>query len=218
MIDIYYWPTPNGKKVTILLEELGIDYQIIPCNIGRGDQFTTDFLDISPNNRMPAMVDHDPEGGGEPIAVFESGAIMMYIAEKEGRFFPQDLRGKNEVIQWVMWQMGGPGPILGQIHHFVKFNPGKSSYAEERYLTEGKRLYGVLNKRLQDHEFIVGDYSIADIAIWPWISRFNWQTIDIAQYPNVTRWYSSVAARPAVQRGYHVPRKVNEIPMPGASE
>ena len=218
MIDLHYWPTPNGKKVTILLEECGMPYKMIPCHIGQGDQFTDEFLNICPNNRMPALVDHEPLGGGEPISIFESGAMMMYIAEKAGQFYPQDVRVRYDVNQWVMWQMGGPGPILGQIHHFVKFNPGKSSYAEERYLAEGKRLYGVLNKRLQDLEFVVGEYSVADIAIWPWISRFNWQTIDITQYPNVTRWYLSVAARSAVQRGYHVPRKVNEIPMPGSPE
>ena len=213
MIELYTWPTPNGRKISIALEELGLEYRAHSVDITKGEQRDPKFLTISPNSKIPAIVDTENNQ-----SLMESGAILLYLAQKCGQLIPKDASRYWEAVEWIMWQMGGPGPILGQVHHFVKFNPGKSLYAEERYLTEGKRLYGVLNQRLQDHEFIVRDYSIADIAIWPWISRFNWQTIDIVQYPNVTRWYSSVAARPAVQRGYHVPRKVNEIPMPGASE
>jgi len=213
VIELYTWPTPNGRKISIALEELGLEYTAHSIDITKGEQRDPKFLAISPNGKIPALVDTENNQ-----SLMESGAILLYLAEKCGQLLPTDESRRWEAIEWVMWQMGGPGPILGQIHHFVKFNPGKSSYAEERYLAEGKRLYGVLNKRLQDLEFVVGEYSVADIAIWPWISRFNWQTIDITQYPNVTRWYLSVAARPAVQRGYHVPRKVNEIPMPGSSD
>ena len=213
MIELYTWPTPNGRKISIALEELGLEYTAHTIDITKGEQRDPKFLAISPNSKIPAIVDTENNQ-----SLMESGAILLYLAEKCGQLLPTDESRRWEAIEWVMWQMGGPGPILGQIHHFIKFNPGKSAYAEERYLAEGKRLYGVLNKRLQDLEFVVGEYSVADIAIWPWISRFNWQTIDITQYPNVTRWYLSVAARPAVQRGYHIPRKVNEIPMPGSSE
>ena len=204
MIELYTWPTPNGRKISIALEELGLEYRAHSVDITNGEQRDSKFLTISPNSKIPAIVDTENNQ-----SLMESGAILLYLADKCGQLMPKDASRYWEAVEWIMWQMGGPGPILGQIHHFVKFNPGKSLYAEERYLTEGKRLYGVLNKRLQDREFVVGDYSIADIAIWPWISRFNWQTIDITQYPNVTRWYLSIAARPAVQRGYHVPRKVN---------
>ena len=213
MIELYTWPTPNGRKVSIALEELGLEYTVHPIDITKGEQRDPKFIEISPNSKIPVIVDTE---NTRPL--MESGAILLYLAEKCGRLISKDKSRYWETNEWLMWQMGGPGPILGQIHHFVKFNPGKSSYAEERYTAEGKRLYGVLDKRLQDREFVVGEYSIADVAIWPWISRFNWQTIDIAQYPNVTRWYLSIAARPAVQRGYQVPRKVNEIPMPGSSE
>ena len=213
MIELYTWPTPNGRKISIALEELGLEYTAHSIDITKGEQRDPKFLAISPNSKIPAIVDTENNR-----SLMESGAILLYLAEKCGQLIPKDASRRWEAIEWVMWQMGGPGPILGQIHHFVKFNPGKSTYAEERYLAEGKRLYGVLDKRLQDLEFVVGEYSIADIAIWPWISRFNWQTIDITQYPNVTRWYLSVAARSAVHRGYHVPRKVNEIPMPGSPE
>ena len=213
MIELYTWPTPNGRKISIALEELGLEYTAHSIDITKGEQRDPKFLAISPNSKIPTIVDTENNR-----SLMESGAILLYLAEKCGQLIPKDASRRWEAIEWVMWQMGGPGPILGQIHHFVKFNPGKSTYAEERYLAEGKRLYGVLDKRLQDLEFVVGEYSIADIAIWPWISRFNWQTIDITQYPNVTRWYLSVAARAAVQRGYHVPRKVNEIPMPGSPE
>ena len=213
MIELYTWPTPNGRKISIALEELGLEYRAHSVDITKGEQRDPKFLAISPNGKIPALVDTENNQ-----SLMESGAILLYLAEKCGQLLPTNESRRWEAIEWVMWQMGGPGPIFGQIHHFIKFNPGKSSYAEERYLAEGKRLYGVLNKRLQDLEFVVGEYSVADIAIWPWISRFNWQTIDITEYPNVTRWYLSVAARPAVQRGYHVPRKVNEIPIPGSSD
>ena len=213
MIELYTWPTPNGRKVSIALEELGLEYTVHPIDITKGEQRDPKFIEISPNSKIPVIVDTE---NTRPL--MESGAILLYLAEKCGRLISKEKSRYWETIEWLMWQMGGPGPILGQIHHFVKFNPGKSSYAEERYTAEGKRLYGVLDKRLQDREFVVGEYSIADVAIWPWISRFNWQAIDIAQYPNVTRWYLSIAARPAVQRGYQVPRKVNEIPMPGSLE
>ena len=209
MIELYTWPTPNGRKVSIALEELGLEYTVHPIDITKGEQRDPKFIEISPNSKIPVIVDTE---NTRPL--MESGAILLNLAEKCGRLISKEKSRYWETIEWLMWQMGGPGPILGQIHHIVKFNPGKSSYAEERYTAEGKRLYGVLDKRLQDLEFVVGEYSIADIAIWPWISRFNWQAIDIAQYPNVTRWYLSIAARPAVQRGYQVPRKVNEIPMP----
>ncbi len=182
MIDLHYWPTPNGKKVTILLEELGIDYKVVPCNIGRGDQFTEDFLKIGPNNRMPALVDHDPSGGGEPITVFESGAMMMYIAEKSGRFWPQDLRQKYEVCQWVMWQMANQGPKLGECGHFRRLgeDQGDQSYAVRRFTDEANRLYGVLNNRLYDRPYIAGDeYTIADMISYPWCAGWENQGQDI---------------------------------------
>lgn len=168
MIDLYTWTTPNGRKVSIMLEELGLEYNVHSINIGEGDQMKPDFLEISPNNKIPAIVDHDTG-----ISLMESGAIMMYLAEKTGKLMPTDSKGKWEVTEWLMWQMGGLGPMLGQVHHFTKFNPGKAPYAQDRYLAEGKRLYGVLDKKLEDRDFIAGDYSIADIATWPWISRFE---------------------------------------------
>ena len=209
MIDLYTWTTPNGRKASIALEELGLPYTAHPIDISKDEQFAPEFLKISPNNRIPAIVDRD-----NGMHLMESGAILMYLAEKAGKLLPTDLEKRYRVIEWLMWQMGGPGPMLGQVHHFVKYNPGKAPYAEERYLKEAHRLYGVLNKRLADHEFVADEYSIADIAIWPWTSRFEWQTIDLNQYPNVKRWYLAIAARPAVKRGYDVPKKVQDIPMP----
>lgn len=208
-IDLYYWPTPNGWKVTIALEEMGLPYNVHLVNIGAGEQFAPDFLKIAPNNRIPAIVDRD-----EDFSLMESGAILIYLAEKAGQFLSTDFKTRHRTLEWLMWQMGGPGPMLGQVHHFVKFNPGKAPYAEERYSNEARRLYGVLDKRLADHEFVAGDYSIADISIWPWISRYEWQGIDLNDFPNVKRWYLAIAARPAVQRGYDVPKKVQEIPIP----
>jgi GST-like protein len=209
MIELYTWSTPNGRKISIALEELGWDYTVYPVDITQGEQRNPAFIALSPNKKIPAIV--DTENGQ---SLMESGAILLYLAKKSGQLIPAETSRYWETIEWLMWQMAGPGPMLGQIHHFVKFNPGKSAYAQDRYLTEGHRLYSVLDKKLQDREFVVGEYSIADIALWPWISRFEWQTIDITQYPNVTRWYLSIASRPAVQRGYHVPRRVNDIPLP----
>ena len=209
MIDLYTWTTPNGRKVSIALEELGIPYESHMIDISKGDQFKPEFLTISPNNRIPAIVDRDND-----FSLMESGAILLYLAEKAGKLLPADRLKRYRVTEWLMWQMGGVGPMLGQVHHFVKYNQGKAPYAEERYLTEAKRLYGVLDKRLADREFVADDYSIADISIWPWISRFEWQTIDMNQYPNVRRWYLAIAKRPAVQKGYKVPKDVGEVPMP----
>ncbi len=209
MIDLYTWATPNGRKVSIALEEMGLAYNTIPINIGADEQFSPEFLAVSPNNKIPAIRDHDTG-----LSLMESGAILMYLAEKTGQFWPQDFEGKWRTVEWLMWQMGGPGPFLGQVHHFVKFNPGVSEYAEQRYLTEGKRLYGVLDKRLAEHEFVAGAYTIADMAIFPWIARFDYQTIDLNDYPNVKRWFVTLAERPAVKRGYAVPNASSEIPTP----
>ena len=209
MIDLYTWTTPNGRKVSIALEELGLPYTVHPIDISKGEQFAPDFLKIAPNNRIPAIVDRDND-----FSLMESGAILLYLAEKAGKLLPTDKLKRYRVLEWLMWQMGGPGPMLGQVHHFVKYNPGKAPYAEERYLKEAQRLYGVLDKQLKDHEYMAGAYSVADIATWPWISRYEWQTVDLNQYPNAKRWYVAIANRPAVQKGYHVPKKVQEIPMP----
>ena len=210
MIDLYTWTTPNGRKASIALEELAIPYKAHPIDISKDEQFAPDFLKISPNNRIPAIVDRD----NNDFSLMESGAILIYLAEKAGKLLPQDPQKRFRVIEWLMWQMGGPGPMLGQVHHFVKYNKGKAPYAEERYLKEAHRLYGVLDKRLASREYVADDYSIADIAIWPWISRFEWQTIDLNQYPNVKRWYVAIANRPAVQKGYQVPKYVTDVPMP----
>ncbi|MEM7442723.1 MAG: glutathione S-transferase N-terminal domain-containing protein [Pseudomonadota bacterium] len=209
MIDLYTWTTPNGRKVSIMLEEVGLPYTAHAIDITKGDQFGEGFLKIAPNNKIPAMVDQD-----NGTALFESGAMLMYLAKKSGQLLSSDEATYWQTIQWLMWQMGGIGPILGQVHHFTKYNPGKSPYAQDRYLTEGKRLYGVMDKQLATSEYLAGDYSIADIATWPWISRHDWQTVDLNDYPNVKRWYLAIANRPAVQRGYDVPKKVQEIPMP----
>jgi len=209
MIDLYTWTTPNGRKVSIMLEELGIDYTVHPINIGQDEQMQPDFLKISPNNKIPAIVDQD-----NGLSLMESGAIMLYLADKYKKFMPTDAAGHWQAVEWLMWQMGGLGPMAGQTHHFVHFNPGKAEYAEQRYSNETKRLYGVLNKQLEGRDFIVGDYSIVDMACWPWISRFEWQKMDLASFPNLRDWYVRVAERPAVQKGYHVPKVMGEIPMP----
>ena len=209
MIDLYTWTTPNGRKVSIMLEEVGLPYTAHPIDITKGDQHRPDFVKISPNHKIPAIVDHDNE-----VTMMESGAILLYLAEKTGMLMPSEDKARWRTMEWLMWQMGGIGPMLGQVHHFVRFNKGKSAYAEERYLNEAQRLYGVLDARLADHEYLVDDYSVADIATWPWISRFEWQTIDLDDHPNVKRWYLAIAGRPAVQRGYHVPKKLQEVPMP----
>ena len=207
MIDFYTWTTPNGRKVSILLEELGIDYNVHAINIGKDEQHAPEFLKISPNNKIPAIVDHDTG-----VSLMESGAILVYLAEKHGRFLPEGQAARAEVMQWLMWQMGGFGPMAGQAHHFLHFNPGKAAYAEERFGAEVKRLYGVLDKQLEGRDHICGEYSIADMACWPWVSRYEWQQIDLADYPNVRAWYQRLRAREAVQKGYHVPKVMGEIP------
>ena len=208
MIDLYTWSTPNGRKISILLEELGVDYIVHAINIGQGDQKTPEFLKISPNNKIPAIVDNDTG-----VSVMESGAIMIYLAEKYDKFLPTDPIKKTAVIEWLMWQMGGLGPMLGQAHHFLHFNPGKAKYAEERYKAEVERLYGVLNSRLEGQDYICGEYTIADMACWPWISRYEWQGINLAEFPNVQAWYQRLLAREAVKKGYHVPNVMGEIPI-----
>jgi GST-like protein len=207
MIDLYFWTTPNGYKVTILLEELGGPYNVIPVHIGKGEQFRPEFLKISPNNKIPALIDHDGPGG-EPIALFESGAIMMYLAEKSGgRFMPADARRRYMVTQWLMFQMAGVGPMLGQAHHFRRYAPQPLPYAIERYTNEARRLYGVIDKRLAEAPYLAGDYSIADMATYPWLRAHKWQGQDLADFPNLGRWYAQVRARPAVQRGLAVMRE-----------
>lgn len=212
MIDLYTWTTPNGRKVSILLEELGVPYTVHPINIDKREQFVPEFAKISPNRRIPAIVDR--ENG---LSLMESGAIMLYLAEKHGRFLCEGME-RWRLMEWLMWQMGGLGPMLGQVHHFVKYNRGKSPYSEERYSTEAHRLYGVLNARLEGRDFVVGEgrgtYTIVDMACWPWVSRFGYQQIDLGDYPNIRDWYLRIAERPAVQRGYQVPKFVNDVPMP----
>ncbi len=207
MIDFYTWTTPNGRKISILLEELGVEYTAHSIDIGAGDQKTPEFLKIAPNNKIPAIVDHD-----NGLNLMESGAIMLYLAEKYGKFMPTEPLAKARAHEWLMWQMAGFGPMLGQTHAFHHFNKGKSEWGEERFLTETARLYGVLNERLKDRDYIVDEYSIVDMACWPWASRYEWQSIDLADYPNVRAWYQRILARPAVQKGYHVPKKMGEIP------
>ena len=209
MIDLYYWPTPNGWKISIMLEETGLDYRTRPVNIGAGEQFSEDFLRLSPNGRMPAMVDHDPPGGGAPVSIFESGAILLYLAEKTGRFLSTDLYARYDAIQWVFWQMAGLGPMAGQNHHFRNYAQEKITYAIDRYVNETNRLYGVLNKRLADRDFIAGEYSIADMASYPWIVPFKNQGQDIDDFPHLKHWLERIAQRPAVQRAYSVAKEVN---------
>jgi len=209
MIDLYTWSTPNGRKVSIMLEECGLPYTAHAIDIGKGEQFAPDFLKISPNNRIPAIVDRD-----NGMSLFESGAILIYLADKTGKLLPKDGEERYRVIEWLMWQMGGVGPMIGQAHHFLRQNPGKAPYAEERYHKEALRLYGVLDRRLEGRDFMAGDYSIADIATWPWIARFEWHKVDLNQFPNVKRWYVSIAQRPAVQKGYQVPKDAGPVPMP----
>lgn len=207
-IDLYTWNTPNGRKVSIMLEEVGLPYQVVPIDITKGDQLQPEFLLISPNNKIPAIVDHDTG-----VHLMESGAILMYLANKTGKLLSPIGEKYWEQMEWLMLQMGSIGPMLGQTHHFVKFNPGKSPYAEERYVKENVRLYQVLENRLQGREFICDEYSIVDIATWPWISRFEFQQMNLSNYPNLKRWYLNIASRPAVQRGYGVP-DVLELPLP----
>jgi GST-like protein len=213
MIDLYYWTTPNGHKITMFLEETGLPYAVKPVNISTGEQFAPAFLAISPNNRIPAIVDHEPVDGGDPLSVFESGAILQYLAEKTGRFLPANLRGRTQVMEWLFWQMGGLGPMLGQNHHFVQYAPQSLPYAIERYVKEAERLYGVLDQRLADREFIVGDYSIADMACYPWIVPHRRQKMDIEAFPNVKRWFAAIRARPATQRAYAVAERITSAPV-----
>lgn len=202
MIDLYYWTTPNGHKITMFLEEVGLPYTLVPINIGTGDQFKPEFLKISPNNRIPAIVDREPPDGGEPISVFESGAILLYLAEKTGKLIPANIRYRAEVLQWLFWQMGGLGPMAGQNHHFTQYAPEKIPYAINRYVNETGRLYAVLNKRLSDREFITGEYSIADIAAYPWIVPYEKQNQKLEDFPNLQRWFEAIKARPATIRAY----------------
>lgn len=213
MIDLYYWTTPNAHKVTLFLEETAVPYRVVPINIGKGEQFAPEFLAIAPNNRIPAIVDHEPADGGAPISIFESGAILLYLADKTGQFMPTTARGRAEIQQWLFWQMGGLGPMAGQNHHFRNYAPEKIPYAIDRYVNETNRLYGVLNKRLADRLFVAGDdYSIADMASYPWILP-DAQGQDMAQFPNLKRWHATIKARPATVRAYDIVQSIN--PNPG---
>jgi GST-like protein len=212
MIDLYYWTTPNGHKITMCLEETGLEYRIVPVNIGKGEQFDPKFLAISPNNRIPAIVDHAPQAGGAPLSVFESGAILLYLAEKSGRLLPSDVRGRAAVTQWLFWQMAGLGPMAGQNHHFVRYAPEKIPYAIERYVKETNRLYGVLNKRLAGRDFIAGDYSIADIACYPWTVSHEAQGQRLEDFPNLKRWFEAIRERPATVRAYDRAKAINTQP------
>ena len=219
MIDLYYWGTPNGHKVTLFLEEAGVDYRLHPVNIGMGDQFAPDFLKISPNNRIPAMIDNDPAGDGAPLSLFESGAMLLYLAEKTGRFIPTEIDGRVEVLQWLFWQVGGLGPMAGQNHHFSAYAPEKIPYAIDRYVRETARLYGVLDKRLADRSFVAGDdYTIADMASYPWIVPYERQGQDLASFPNLRRWFDAIAARPATVRAYAIAEQFRNLPQPSEEE
>ncbi|GAC1327767.1 MAG: glutathione S-transferase N-terminal domain-containing protein [Beijerinckiaceae bacterium] len=212
MIDVHYWTTPNGHKITMFLEETGLPYRITPVNIGKGDQFKPEFLAIAPNNRIPAIVDEDPAGGGAPISVFESGAILLYLAEKTKKFIPADLRGRVEVLQWLFWQMGGLGPMAGQNHHFGTYAPEKIPYAIDRYRNETNRLYGVLDRRLADRPFMAGDYSIADMASYPWVVPYERQGQKLEDFPHLKRWFETIRDRPATQRAYTKAAEINSTP------
>jgi GSH-dependent disulfide-bond oxidoreductase len=218
MIDLYYWTTPNGHKITILLEEAGLPYNIIPINIGKGEQFAPEFLQIAPNNRIPAMVDHKPAGADKPVSLFESGAMLLYVAEKIGRFIPKDTAGRADVLQWLFWQMGGLGPMLGQNHHFTQYAPEKLDYAINRYVNETARLYAVLNKRLADRDFVAGTYSIADMACYPWIVPYERQRQKLEDFPHLRRWFEAIKARPAVVRAYDKAKQINTAPSVSTEE
>lgn len=212
MIELYYWTTPNGHKITIFLEEAGLRYRLVPVNISKGEQFNPEFLAISPNNRMPAIVDHAPKDGGKPISVFESGAILLYLAEKTGKYLPHDFRRRMEVMEWLFWQMAGLGPMAGQNHHFSQYAPEKIPYAIERYVKETNRLYGVLNKRLSNREFVAGHYSIADMAIYPWTVPYERQGQNLKDFPDLKRWFEGMRERPAVKRAYARAKEINTAP------
>lgn len=209
MIDLYYWTTPNGHKITMFLEESGLPYTIHPINIGQGDQFKPEFLRIAPNNRIPAIVDQAPQDGGEPISLFESGAILQYLAEKTGQFLSADLRVRTETLQWLYWQMGGLGPMAGQNHHFNVYAPVKIEYAIDRYVRETGRLYGVLNKHLEQRDFIAGDYSIADMTSYPWIVSHQRQSQNLDDFPHLKRWFQRIGERPATRRAYALVEQIN---------
>jgi len=209
MIELHYWPTPNGHKITMFLEETGLPYRIMPVNIGSGDQFKPEFLAIAPNNRIPAIIDHEPADGGEPMSVFESGAILLYLGYKTGRFVPPDQRGRVEVLQWLFWLMAGLGPMAGQNNHFSHYAPEKLPYAIDRYVNETNRLYGVLNKRLADRPFVAGDYSIADMASYPWIVPYERQGQTLVDFPHLKRWFEAIRERPATQRAYALAQTIN---------
>ena len=217
-IELHYWPTPNGHKVSILLEELEVPYTIVPVNIGKGDQFKPEFLKIAPNNRMPAIIDPEPADGGEGISIFESGAIMHYLAEKYGKFLPVEIRKKTEVLQWLNWQMGGLGPMLGQAHHFRTYAPEKIQYGIDRYTSEAGRLYGVMDRRLEEREYLAGEYSIADMASWPWIIHHENQGQDLNTFPNLKKWFETIGERPAVKRALEAPEKNNIQTKPLSEE
>lgn len=202
MLQLYYWTTPNGHKITICLEELGLPYEILPVNIGKGEQFQPEFLKIAPNNRIPALVDPEPADGAAPISIFESGAILLYLAEKTGQLIPAEARGRADVLQWLFWQMGGLGPMAGQNHHFTQYAPEQIPYAINRYVNETGRLYAVLNQQLAEREFIAGEYSIADIASYPWIVPHERQRQNLEDFPNLRRWFEAIQARPATVRAY----------------
>ena len=212
MIDLYYWTTPNGHKITLFLEEAGLPYTIKPIHIGSGEQFAPDFLKISPNNRIPAIVDLNPNDQGKPISIFESGAILLYLAEKSGKFLSADLRKKNETIEWLFWQMAGLGPMLGQNHHFTQYAPEKIPYAIERYTKETSRLYGVLDNKLKDQDYIVGEYSIADMACYPWIVPHEKQGQKLVEFPNLKKWFERIGAKPATIRAYAKAKEINTLP------
>ncbi|MCB8880773.1 glutathione S-transferase N-terminal domain-containing protein [Acidisoma cellulosilytica] len=209
MIDLYYWTTPNGHKVSLFLEEAGLEYRIHPINIGKDEQFQPHFLKIAPNNRIPAIVDQAPAGGGAPISIFESGAILLYLAEKTGKFIASDLRDRVATLEWLFWQMGGLGPMAGQNHHFNHAAPEKIPYAMNRYIKETGRLYGVLDRRLADWDFLAGDYSIADMACYPWVVSHARQSLSLEDFPHVKRWYETIKARPATERAYALVQSVN---------
>jgi GSH-dependent disulfide-bond oxidoreductase len=215
MIDLYYWTTPNGHKITIYLEDAGLPYKIIPINIGKGEQFNAEFLAVSPNNRIPAIVDHEPAGGGKPLSVFESGAILLYLADKTGKFIAKDLRGRNEAMEWLFWQMGNLGPMAGQNNHFNIYAPEKLPYAMDRYRNEVNRLFGVMNKRLANRQYLAGDYSIADMASYPWVVPWKRQGQNIEDFPHLNRWLDAIYARDAVKRAYAKAKEVNPDPGPG---
>jgi GST-like protein len=213
MIDLYYWTTPNGHKITIFLEETGLPYKIFPINIGKGEQFAKDFLAISPNNRIPAMIDHEPPGGGAPVPVFESGEMLLYLAEKTGKFLSKDIRARTQTLEWLFWQMANLGPNSGQNNHFSNYATDKIPYAMDRYRNEVNRLYGVLDRRLDGRDYVAGEYSIADMAIYPWIVPHERQHQNIADFPNIKRWLDAIFERPAVKRAYAKAKEIN--PNPG---